>query len=42
MRIEDDVQISASGNEILSAGILKKRADIEGLVRQKSYLNRLR
>lgn len=42
VRIEDDVLISASGNEVLSAGIPKKRADIEGLVRQKSYLNRLR
>ncbi|MFO7617075.1 MAG: M24 family metallopeptidase [Bacteroidales bacterium] len=39
VRIEDDVLITPTGNEILSAGVPKEIAEIEALMKQKSRFN---
>ena len=42
VRIEDDILITATGNEILSGRVPKEIADIEKLMREKSPHNLLR
>ncbi len=39
VRIEDDVLITGTGNEILSGRVPKEVADIEKLMREKSPFN---
>jgi Xaa-Pro aminopeptidase len=40
VRIEDDILITATGNELLSGGVPKEIADIEKLIREKSFFNK--
>ena len=40
VRIEDDVLITATGNEILSTRVPKEITDIEKLMREKSFFNK--
>jgi Xaa-Pro aminopeptidase len=42
VRIEDDILITADGNEVLSLGVPKETAEIEKLMREKSLFDRLR
>jgi Xaa-Pro aminopeptidase len=39
VRIEDDILITAAGNELLSGHVPKEIADIEKLMREKSFFN---
>jgi Xaa-Pro aminopeptidase len=39
VRIEDDVLITPSGNEVITGAVPKEIADIEALMKQKSHFN---
>jgi Xaa-Pro aminopeptidase len=40
VRIEDDILITATGNELLSGSVPKEIADIEKLMRERSFFNK--
>jgi Xaa-Pro aminopeptidase len=40
VRIEDDILITAAGNEMLSGLVPKEVADIEKLMKEKSFFNK--